>query len=126
ELRLHPPPLHRVGQVHVLDADGAAVRVAQDPQDVPQRQAGGAGEAAGGEGAVQVPQGQAVVGDVEVGVTALAVGQRVGVGHEVAARAVGVDALGDPCRLAHLRLGVDVDVALPAHRLVGDAQRGED
>jgi hypothetical protein len=46
--------------VHVLDADGAAVGVAQDAQDLAQLQEGLAAEAAGGELAVEVPQGEPV------------------------------------------------------------------
>ena len=64
-----------------------------------------AGEAADGELAVEVPEGQAVLDDVEVGVAANAEVERVGVGHQVAAHAVGVDELHDagaPCR-ARLR-----------------------
>ena len=85
-----------------------------------------AAEAAGGEVAVEVPQRQAVRGDVEVGVAALPVLQRVGVGHEVAAHPVGVD------QLLHAGDLVDVvvvgrrDVLDPADRLVGDPQRLED
>ena len=52
-----------------------------------------AAEPAGGELAVEVPQRQPVGLDVEVGVAALAVLERVGVGHQVAAHAVGVDQL---------------------------------
>ena len=61
-----------------------------------------AAERAGGELAVEVPQGQPVRLDLEVGVAALAVLQRVGVGHQVAAHPVGVDQLEDPGLLADL------------------------
>ena len=61
-----------------------------------------AAERAGGELAVEVPQGQAVRLHLEVGVAALAVLQRVGVGHHVAAHPVGVDQLEDPGLLADL------------------------
>ena len=82
--------------VHVLDADGAAVRVAQHAEDVAQLHQRLAAEAADGELALQVPQRQPVLCDVQVGVLALLVLQRVGVGHEVAADPVGVDQLDDP------------------------------
>ena len=52
-----------------------------------------AAEAAGDELAVEVPERQAVLDDVEVGVRALHVLERVGVGHQVAADAEGVDEL---------------------------------
>ena len=85
-----------------------------------------AAEGAGGELAVEVPQGQAVRLDLEVGVAALAVLERVGVGHHVAAHPVGVDQLEDPGLLDDV---VVVEVAMslgPADRLVGDPQRAED
>ena len=63
---LDPPALLGVLDVHVLDADGAAVRVAQDAEDLAQRQERLAAEATGREGAVEVPQGEAVLEDVEV------------------------------------------------------------
>ena len=53
-------------------------------------------EPADRELAVQVPQGQAVGEHVQVGVPALPVVQRVGVGHQVPAGAVGVDDLQHP------------------------------
>ena len=59
-----------------------------------------AAERAGGELAVEVPQRQPVRLDLEVGVAALLVLQRVGVGHHVAAHPVGVDQLEDPGLLA--------------------------
>ena len=96
---LDPGPLLRVLDVHVLDADGAAVRVAQHAEYLPQLHPRLAAEAAGGELALQVPQGQAVLVDVQVGVLALVVLERVGVGHQVAADPVGVDQLVDPGRL---------------------------
>ena len=69
---LDPLALLRVLDVHELDADGAAVRVAQHAEDVAQLHQGLAGEAADRELALQVPQGEAVLGDVQVGVLALA------------------------------------------------------
>ena len=93
---LDPLALLGVLDVHVLDADRAAVGVAQDAEDVAQLHERLAAEAAGRELAVEVPQRQAVGDDVEVGVAALVVLQRVGVGHQVAAHAVGVDQLDAP------------------------------
>ncbi len=126
EARLDPRALVGVLDVHVLDADGARVRVAQHAEDVAQRHQRFATEAARRELAVEVPQGQTVVDEVEVGVATLLVLERVGVGHQVTADAVGVD------QLLHARGLVDVvlvgrgDVADPADRLVGDPQCGED
>jgi hypothetical protein len=64
--------------------------------------------------------------DVEVVVTALLVLERVGVGHEVAAHAVGVDELLHAGDLVDVVVVRGVDVLDPADRLVGDAQRLED
>ena len=106
---LHPllDPLALLGihDVHVLDAGRAAVGVAQDAEDVAQLHEAPAlaAERAGGELAVEVPQRQAVRLHLEVGVAALAVLQRVGVGHQVAAHAVGVDQLEDARLLARSR-----------------------
>ncbi len=123
---LDPAALLRVLDVHVLDADGAAVRVAQHAEDVAQLHHRLAGEAADRELALEVPQRQVVRLDVEVRVLALLVLQRVGVGHQVAADPVGVDQLHDPGGLVDLVVVAVVDIRGPADRLVGDAQRLED
>ena len=123
---LEPLALLGVGDVHVLHADGAAVGVAQHAEDVAQRHQPLAGEAADGELAVEVPQRQPVLEDVEVGVGADLELQRVGVGHEVAVAPVGLDDLDDPGFLVDLPLAADPHVRHPAHRLVGDPQRAED
>ena len=117
---LQPGTLLGLGDVHVLDADRAAVRVAQHAEHVAQLHPLLAGEPADGELAVEVPQGEAVGEHVEVGVAALAVVQRVGVGHQVPAGAVGVDQLDDPRGLVDRAVG---QVLHPAHRLVGHPQR---
>src|SRR5690606_32037952 len=59
---LDPPALLGVLDVHVLDADGAAVGVTQGAEDVAQlhEPAAVAAEGAGGELAVEVPQRQPV------------------------------------------------------------------
>ena len=120
---LHPAPLLGVLDVHVLHADAAAVGVAQDAEDVAQLHERLPTEPAGRELPVEVPQGQAVRGHVEVGVGPLRVLQRVGVGHQVAADPVGVDELLDPRGLVEVVLVGRGDVLRPADRLVGDAQR---
>lgn len=120
---LDPAALFGLQDVHVLDADGAAVRVAQHAQDVAELHPLLAREAADGELAVEVPQRQAVAEHVQVGVAALAVVQRVRVGHQVAARAERVDQLDDARGLVDGALG---DVGDPADRLVGQPQRRED
>ena len=122
EALLPPGALGRVLDVHVLHAHGAAVGVAQHPEDLAQGCPVAPAQAPGGEGAVQVPQAQPVGGDVQVGVAAQAVGERVVVGRQVAALAVGVDELGHARRLAGLQLGVVGGVAHPLDRLEGDAQ----
>ncbi len=130
-LHLLLDPLLLVGllDVHVLDADGAGVGVAQHPEDVDQLHRLGAGQAAGGEGPLQVPDGQPVVDRVELDRRAgRLAAQRVEVGDEVAAHPVDVDELQDAGLLVDLVLGVVVgaDVPPPPGGLVGDAQRRED
>ena len=128
-LLLDPLLLVRLLDVHVLDADRPGVGVAQDAQDVDQLHRLGAGQAAGGEGPLQVPDGEPVVDGVELDRRAGALAaQRVEVGDEVAPDPVDVDQLEDPGLLVDLVLGVVVGVVvpLPAGRLVGDAEAGED
>ena len=92
---LDPLALLGIHDVHVLDAGGAAVGVAQDAQDVAQlHEAPAPRRTTGRELAVEVPQGQAVRLRLQVGAVALAVLQRVGVGHQVAADTVGGSARG--------------------------------
>ena len=110
---LDPGALLGVLDVHVFDADRARVGVVQAREDVAQQHLVGAAEASGGEGAVQIPHTQAVGRDVQVGVAAHAVGQRVSVGGQVAARAVGVDDLRDARGLTLFALGVVFVVGFP-------------
>ena len=67
EALLDPALLRAVGDVHVLDADRAAVGVVQRLQDVAQRRARGADERAGVEHRVHVGFGQAVERRIELG-----------------------------------------------------------
>ena len=123
---LHPLLLLGLEDVGVLHADVAAVRVAQQPEHVAQLLVLGAGEAVDLELAVQIPQRQAVGEHVEIGVAAeagLVQPQRVDVGHQVAAVAVGRDQLDDAAVLVLDRVRV---VGAPPHRLVRDAELAED
>ena len=126
ESRLEPPALLGVLNVHVLDTDGAAVRVAQNAENLAQQHGALAAEAAGDELAVEVPKREAVARDVEIGVAALLVLKRVDVGHHVTAHAERVDQLVNASRLVDLVGQVDVNVLRPVNRVVGDAQVGED
>ena len=126
DVRLDPLALFRVLDVHVLDADGAAVRVAQHAEDLAQPHDRLAAEPAGGELALQVPQRQAVLDDVQVRVLALDGLERVRVGHQVAADPVGVDQLLHAGRPGDVVLVPVREVLDPAHRLVGDAQALEE
>ena len=123
---LQPLLLFGLEDVGVLDADVAAVRVAQHAEHVAQLLVFRAGEAVDLEHPIQVPQRQAVGEHVEVGVAAepgLVQPQRIDVGHQVAAVAVGRDQLDDAGVLVDDRVRV---VGAPAHRLVRDAQFAED
>src|SRR5699024_3273846 len=91
DLRLEPASLHGVGDVHVLEADGAAVALTQQSEDAAEGHHRLGAESAGGELAFEVPQGQTVLVDVEIWVRALPVDQGIDVGHEVTAGAVGID-----------------------------------
>ena len=117
---LDPAPLLRVLDVHVLDADPAAVRVPQHAEHLAQLHPLLAGEPADREDPVQVPQGQAVLQHVQVRVAADLELERVGVGHQVPAHPVGVDQLDHPGGLVDLALGAERDVAWSS----GPARRG--
>ena len=129
---LEPVLALRVGDVHVLDADGPAVGLAQDLQDLPQGGPVLAGEPVGDELAVEVPQGEAVGRRIEVAVGRALGVQGVEVAHQVAAHPVGVDELQHPGLLLHLLLAAGgaeeagVLVHLPLDRTVGQAQVLED
>src|ERR1019366_3907815 len=140
---LQPALLLRHLDIHVLAADFAAIGLAQGLQDFAQgrhrfgcafvaRKAPRFGEAAGEEFAVQIPDGEAVGFGVEFGVVAGFGAQRVEIGDQVAAHAVGVDHLHDPGFLGDLGVARGVHagqggfaVGLPAHRLVRHAKVGE-
>ena len=93
DLLLDPVLLLGLLDVHVLDADRAAVGVAQHVEDVAERHARRVpAEAVGEELAVEVPDGEPVGGRVELGVhVRLLPRQRIEVGDEVAAHPVHVD-----------------------------------
>jgi len=101
EALLHPAALVGVGDVHELGADAAGVRRAQLGQQVGQLELLFGEPGVGGELARQVGVGEAVERQVEVGRVLLGHhGQRVELGAEVAARAVGGDQLADGRLLA--------------------------
>jgi hypothetical protein len=121
-----------VGDEHVLDADGAAVGVAQDLEHLPQGGPVLPGKAVGDELAVQVPQREAVGGRVQVAVGRALGVEGIEVGHEVAAHAVGVHQLEHAGLLLHRLVasrGAEEArrlVDLPAHGTVRDLQVLED
>ena len=81
----------RIRDVHVLDAGCAAVRVAQHARGCRAAGRASSAEPARDELAVEIPEGQAVAADLEVGMRALLVLERVDVGHQVAPHAERVD-----------------------------------
>ena len=128
DLGLDPALLLGVLDVHVLDADGAAVGVAQHAEEVAERHLLLAGDATGEELAVEVPDRQPVRQRVELaGHRRLLPVERVEVGDEVAADAVDADQRGDlHLLLQHRLLAVDrVDVRAPLDGLVRHVERGE-
>ena len=129
DLGLDPLLLVGVLDVHVLDADGAAVRVAQHAEQVAEAHLVDAADAVGEELAVEVPDRQPVGRGVEFAWRVrLLPSQRIEVGDEVAAHAVDADQLGDRHLLGEHRLfAVDrVRVGPPLDRLVRHAERVED
>ena len=129
DLGLDPALLLGVLDVHVLDADGAAVRVAQHAEQLAELHLLDAADAAGEELAVEVPDRQPVRERVELGRhDRLFPVQRVEVGDQVTAHPVDADDRGDlHLLLQHRLLAVDrVDVGVPLDRLVGHVEGGED
>ena len=115
--------------MHVLDADRAAVRVAEHAEQIAERQLVVAADAVGEELAIEIPDREAVRGRVELDrrVRLLPV-QRVEVGDQVTAHAVDADQLGDRHLLGEHRLfAVDrVEVGPPLDRLVRHVEVVED
>ena len=66
-----------------------------------------------------------MVQDVEVGVAALAVFQRVNICHQVAANAIGVDQFLNSSGLATVVSVVGVEIHNPANRLVRNSKIGK-
>ena len=125
DLRLDPAVLGEVLDVHVLDADRAAVRIAQHAEQVAELHLLVSADAAGEELAIEVPDRQAVCRRVElVGKLGLLPAQRIEVGDQVAANAVDADQRGDLHLLVQHRFFA-VDRAVidsPLHRLVRHAE----
>ncbi len=123
---LQPLLLFRFQDVGVLHTDVPAIRVAQDGQHIAQLHLLLAVETADLEGAVEIPEGQAVGRDVQIRMAAARITvhhQRIDVGHQVTAAAIGRD------EFEHAGALVDQtgrDVPTPADRLVGHMERGED
>ena len=133
DMLLDPALLLDVLDVHVLDAEGPAVRVAQQVEDLVQGGGVLAGETVGHERPGQVPDGQSVVERVELGMELRRHGvQRIEVGDQMATDPVHVDegldvGLLDQTGVPAVRaVGRRIVVALPPDRLVGDLERGED
>ena len=133
DVLLDPALLLGVLDVHVLDAQGAAVGVAQHVEDLVEGGHVAPGQPVGDELARQVPDGEAVGERVELGVDVRGLGiERVEVGDQVAAHPVHVDQrlhvhlLDQALVLALLGALAGVVVQLPAHRLVGHAHRLEE
>ena len=133
DVLLDPALLLGILDVHVLDAQGAAVGVAQDVEDLVEGGHVAPGQAVGDELARQVPDGEPVGERVELGVDVRGLGiERVQVGDQVAAHPVHVDQrlhvdlLDQPLVLALLGADAGVVVHLPADGLVGHAHRLEE
>jgi len=93
-----PLALGRLGDLHELDADGTAVGIAQDRQDLGQGR-GFVEKPAGREDRFQICGIQTEFGQVEQGVGKRARGERIGAGKEMADVAVTIDKRIDPGEL---------------------------
>ena len=129
DLLLDPALLDRVLDVHVLDADGAAVGVAQHVEDLVELHVLATGDAAGEEDTIEVPDAEAVRRRIELGMQIGLLGlERIEIRDEVTAHAMHVD----ECLHAHLLLehrllaSEGVGVAAPFDGLIGHAERAED
>ena len=91
--------------MQVLDADGAAVGISQDGDDLPQSGSLGASEMPGVEHAVQVGLGKAELLELELGVARGVVSQRVEPGDHVSLIPVVVDQAGHLGLVARLVRG---------------------
>ena len=129
---LDPAFLVGILDVHVLHAEGAAVGIAQHVQDLVQRGSVLSGQPVRHEVPGQIPDGQAVVERVELGVQhrGLCV-ERVEMSDEVAADPVHVDQgldmdlFGQPEVVAPVLVVGSIGVPLPPDGLVGNVQRLE-
>ena len=122
DVLLDPLLLLGILDVHVLDTQRAAVGIAQDVERVAQRDRVPPGQPVDHELTVQVPQGQAVGGGIELGVQRPRLGgERVEIGDQMTAHAVHVDQALDVDLLheAESLVVPGVDVGLPAHGLNG-------
>ncbi len=125
DLGLDPPLLGEVLDVHVLDADRAAVRVAQHAEQIAELHLLVAADSAGEELAVEVPDRQAVRRRIElVGEVGLLPAQRIEIGDQVTANAVHANERGDLHLLVqHRFFAVDRAVVdAPFDRLVRHAE----
>ena len=126
DLLLDPFALLGILQVRVLHCDRAAVRVTQHTKHIAQPCEGATRESADGELAIEIPQRQAVRLDLEIRVCALAVFERIDIGHEVSARAERADEFVHSCCFVDVAVVQCRDVIRPLDRGVGDTQRCED
>ncbi len=108
--------------MHVFDADGSAVGITENPENLAKEHGASATKATRHEFAIEVPEGQPVALDFKVGVRALAIFEWVDIGHEVTAHSERVDQLLNPGGLVDVVSRIDGDVFRPVNRHVGDAE----
>ena len=136
---LEPGFLLRRLDVHVLGADLAAVGLTERFQDFAEREHHVRGafaqflaEGAGDEFTVEIPNGEAVMGRIELRMVVRFGAEWIEIGNEVAADSIGVDQLKNAgffadLHLAHGRLARgNGAIGFPLHRLVRHAQVGKD
>ena len=121
-----PFQLFGVEYVGVLHADVAAVGVAQQAQNLAKLLVLSAGEAVDFEYPVEIPQCQPVGEHFEIWVAAepgVVQTERIDVGHQMPAVAIGRDQLDDTGVLVDDRVGI---VGAPPYRQIRDAELAED
>jgi len=94
-VRLEPTTRRAVLDVHVLDADGAAVGLAQNSEDLAQACTLGPAQVAGVEDLVEVLLLEPEVGQLEVRDGVLAIVERIDLSHQMANGAVREHEAGD-------------------------------
>ncbi|CAB4607262.1 unannotated protein [freshwater metagenome] len=111
--------------MHVFNTNGSAVRIAQNLVDIAELGFRLSAKTTGFEGAIKIPKTQAMIQDIEIRVRTLAVFERVDIGHEVSANAIGVNHFLDAGCFAAIIVVVGVEINHPANWLIRNTKVGK-